>query len=113
MWHDRDVSEADETRQGFQVPLVWAGADRIPLIAANQFMVQAEPGEIFLTIGTLTPPVILADDEESFRAQAAGIDAVPIQVVGRYAMNRRRLVQLRNLLTKGIEIYDQKEAEDQ
>jgi hypothetical protein len=88
------------------VPIVWVGADELPVITVNQFILQVDQGEIFLMAGTLTPPVILGEKLDDIRRQVDSIGFVPIRAVARFGLTRRRLTELIKLLERGVEMYD-------
>jgi len=80
------------------IPIVLNGFEDVPILYANNFIIQYETGDFILTAGQLTPPVLLGTEEEQ-REQAKRITHVSVKVVARISMNRTRLEQLNNLLT--------------
>ena len=93
------------------MPLLWVGGDELPTLKVNQFLVQVDPdGDVFLTLGTLTPPVLLADDPDDLRKQAAAIGYVPIRTVIKLALSAKGLRDLVGILHTGIEILEAQET---
>jgi hypothetical protein len=90
-----------------QVPIVFIGADEIPVHYANQFVVQHEQNEFFLTVGTVTPPILLGSEEERLR-QASQLSYIPIRVVARIAMTRDRLTELIGVLQANLKTFDER-----
>jgi hypothetical protein len=88
-----------------KVPVVFIGIEDVPILYVNQFVLSFQPQEFILTMGQLAPPILLGSEEEQ-REQAGQLDYVPIKVVGRVGMNRRRLVDLIALLEKQLQRYD-------
>lgn len=88
----------EQPLENFRVPVVWVGADEVPVFFANQFVAQVERGEVFLTVGQLVPPAILPGPPEAFREQAERIQYVPVQTVARIALTPARLQDLIQVL---------------
>ncbi len=88
------------------VPVVWVGGDDLPTLTVNQFLVQVDGDEIYLTIGTMTPPALIGDTPEDLQAQALKIGYVPIRTVAKLSLSPRRLRELRGLLERGIEMNE-------
>jgi hypothetical protein len=97
--------------EGVAVPILWVGAEDVPVIAANHFLLQVHEGEIFLSAGTLTPPVVLGNDPEDLRRQIDAVSFVPVKTVARFSLNRRRLGELITLLDDGAKKYDDEDGE--
>jgi hypothetical protein len=91
------VPEPDEL-DGIRVPVIWVGADELPVLLANQFVAQVEHGEIFLTVGQLTPPAIMGATEEERRQQVENLSYVAVKPVARLAMTPSRLRELISVL---------------
>ena len=50
------------------VPLVWDEAEDLPVVLANEALgLVGSYGEVLLTLGQSTPPVLLGDEEERRR----------------------------------------------
>ncbi len=89
-------------------PLVWTGAEELPILYANQFLVQFERHEFILTLGQVAPPIILGNDEDKLE-QFRALTHVAVKSVGRVAMGRQRAVELADLLRRMVEQYDARE----
>jgi hypothetical protein len=89
---------ATDEPDGVPVPIVWVGADDLPVLHANQFVAQVDKGEVFLTIGQIVPPAIIGSTVEERRQQAEAIQYVPVKPVARLAFNPARLNELISVL---------------
>ncbi len=72
--------------------VVWGDLNRLPVLAANQFLIQlsvSEPqitgSEVVLTIGYLAPPLLLGTPEEQ-REAAAALDHLTVSPVARFSI---------------------------
>ena len=102
------MSMADDSG-GLKIPVAYIGLDEILTLHANQFVVQVGDDECLLTIGQLIPPVLLGTDEEK-RQQAKDIPYVSIKALARYAISRRRLGELRDLIEQQLQRHDERES---
>ena len=94
-----------------EVPVLWVGGDELPTIKVNQFLVQVDSvGDVFLTCGTVTPPVLLGDKPDDLQKQAEGIGYVPIRTVSKFALSVRHLRELIGVLQTGVEMAERQEA---
>src|SRR4051812_28674746 len=68
-----ELDAADTRREGFtladqgdvfQARAAWVGLEELPVLVTNQFIGQANIGEIVLTFGHVTVPVLLGSEEE-------------------------------------------------
>jgi hypothetical protein len=98
-----------EEPDSIQVPIVWIGAEELPVLFANQFVAQVEHGEVFLTVGQMTPPVILGATEEERRAQAENVQYVPIKPVARLGMTPAKLRDLISVLQITLDNHEKQE----
>lgn len=90
------------------VPVVFVGVDELPILYANQFVVQLEGNDFILSAGQLTPPILLGSEDEQ-REQAKDITYVPVRIVARIAMNRERALQLATPLGTQLQRYDERQ----
>lgn len=81
-----------------EVPIVWVGADELPVLYANQFVAQVDRDEVFLTVGQMLPPPILGATEADRRESAKTVQYVPVRPVARLAINPARLQELISVL---------------
>lgn len=94
-----------------EVPVLWVGGDELPTIKVNQFLVQVDSsGDVFLTCGTVTPPVLLGDKPDDIQKQAEAIGYVPIRTVSKFALSAKALRELAGVLHTGIEMVERLEA---
>lgn len=87
------------------VPLVYVGAEDVPILYANQFVSQFQADEFILTVGQVAPPILLGDESEQ-REQAERLSYVPVKVVARLAFTRQRLDEMLTLLKANLAAYD-------
>jgi hypothetical protein len=100
------VTASEPGAEPVRTPIVWVGVDDLPVHYANQFVIQVHEREIFLTAGVLIPPPIVAPTKQELQEQARKVEYVGVRPVARLALNRRRLEELRDLLSRGIDLYD-------
>lgn len=86
---------ADEDR--IEVPVVWVGADELPVLFVNQFIGQADKAEVFLTIGQMVPPAVIGTEAER-REQLEHLQYAQIRPVARLAMTPAKLRDLLSIL---------------
>ncbi len=94
-----------------EIPIVFVGTEDVPVVLANQFVVQHQRNEFILTLGQVTPPILLGSDEERFE-QAKKVAYIPVKVVARVSFTRDRLVELIGALKKHLEKYDSVSGEE-
>ena len=98
-----------EPEQPIAVPKSWIEVDQVEVFAANEFVISHDPnsGEFYLTVGHVTPPIILGTDEEQ-REQAERLVFVPVRTVGRFSLSRLRVEQLMTVLQTNLARYDER-----
>jgi hypothetical protein len=67
----------------------WDQFDSTPILFANQFLVQHQPDEFFLTIG-----------------QAPALSPVPVHTIARVGLTRHRMTELIALLEEKLAEHD-------
>ena len=83
--------------------IVWEGVDRVPVLAANQFLLQSvSEGEdplagVVLTVGYLAPPVLLGTPEEQ-REAASALDHVNVNPVARFSLSATKAAELAKVI---------------
>jgi hypothetical protein len=82
-----------EEPDSVEIPITFVGAEEIPMLAANSFVIQRQADEYMLTLGHIMPPLFVGTPIEQAR-QAAQLPFVPVQVLGRYSLTRQRLEEL-------------------
>jgi hypothetical protein len=106
------MQRVDEN-EGRQVPLVWENLDGVPVLLANQFIVQHFQDEFIITVGQTVPPA-LSGDEQARTAQLQQVKQVTARPIARVAFTRARLIELVHQLEAQREVYDQiQEARDE
>ena len=90
------------------LPVTYLGLEDVPILFANQFVIQHEKNEFVLTVGQLQPPILLGSPEER-KEQAKRLTYVPIRVVGRFGLTRQRLAELIEVLQSNLRTYDKKQ----
>lgn len=94
-----------------EIPIVFVGTEDVSVVLANQFVVQHQRNEFILTLGQVTPPILLGNDEERFE-QAKKVAYIPVKVVARVTFTRDRLVELIDILKKHLDKYDSVSGEE-
>ena len=95
-------------RDAITLPLTYLGLEDIPILFANQFVIQHEKNEFILTVGQLQPPILLGTPEDR-KEQAKKLTYVPIRVVARFGLTRQRLTELIEVLQSNLRTYDEKQ----
>jgi hypothetical protein len=88
--------------------VIWAGVEDVPILYANTFISQFDPtsmGGFILTVGQLTPPVLLGTEDE-IKEQAERVSYVPVRAVARIAVTRGKLDELIAILESTKEKFD-------
>lgn len=97
---------AESDREPIRVPVVWVGAEDVPVLAANQMVVQhSAQDEFILTFGHLTPPVVLGTPQQR-QEQLERMTFVAIKPVARVGFNRQRLEELSRILQEHLRMHD-------
>jgi hypothetical protein len=95
-----------------ELPVFWVGVDEMPTTKINQYIVQIDSGgDTFLTVGTLTPPLLTADNPEEMRKQAEAIGFVPIRGVAKFSLSAKGVRELVQVLQNGLRMLEQQEAQ--
>ena len=97
---------AEETQKGLHVPVLWDELEDVPLVLANQVLGQVgQQGEVILTFGQLTPPLLLGTPEQQEK-QANDIPFVSVKPVARLALTKAGLDDLIRVLQLTQENYE-------
>jgi hypothetical protein len=99
-----------DENEGRQVPVVWENLDNVPVLLANQFIIQHFQDEFILTVGQMVPPALMGDEQDR-AAQLQGIEQVSVRPLARIAFTRARLIELVQALEAHREIYDRIQQE--
>ena len=93
-----------EEMDGTTRPLVRVGMEDVPILFANDFIIQFHGNEFILTVGQLQPPPLFGSEEER-RQQISQIEFVPVKVVARLALTEQRMEQLVEALQSNLQKY--------
>ncbi|MGH2917354.1 MAG: hypothetical protein ACRDLS_01965 [Solirubrobacteraceae bacterium] len=87
----------------FNVPFSWVGYDELPIVYANQFLIQYQPGEsaFVIGVGQSTLPPLIGEPEE-IAEQVAQIEFVPIRPLGRIALTEEKMRELMAVLSASL-----------
>jgi hypothetical protein len=107
-WHHEGVSEPISAQ--VQAPLAWGDVANVPVLAANQFIVQVavdaqNVAELILTVGHLAPPVLLGTPEQQ-QAAAAALTQLTVRPVARFSVPIAKAAELAKVIesqTQGTE----------
>lgn len=77
-----------------EIPVVWVGAEELPVHFANAFLGVVQPNEIFLTIGSIAPPPIVGETPEERVQEAGKIQFIQASPIARLALTPARLDEL-------------------
>jgi len=100
------VEEGPE-REGKQVRLVWPELGQVPTLFASEALGQVGSyGEILLTIGYASPPVLLGASEDELPEMLDRITEIQVRPLARYAFTRASLDRLIDALERTRDSYD-------
>jgi hypothetical protein len=86
--------ESPDRPSSIQIALSWVGYDEVPVIYANQFLLQYQPENSFVMgVGQSTPPAMLGSPEE-LAEQARQIEFVPVRTLTRLALTEEKMKEL-------------------
>ncbi len=88
------------------VPVVWVGADDLPVQFLNQIVGVVQPNEIFLTLGTMVPPALLGSTPEEREDAARRLAFIPVKPIVRLGLTRQRLEELIRVLQTTLNNYN-------
>ena len=91
--------------QEHRLPIVREGIEDVPILFANDFVVQTHETEFILTVGQLQPPVLIGSAEER-REQLDRAGYVSVRVVARLGLTEQRMGQLVEVLSQHWERYN-------
>jgi hypothetical protein len=95
------------------VRIAWVGVDDVPIAFVNQVIGQIDDrGEVIITFGQATPPVLIGTPEEQ-QQEAAAVPFVPVRPVARLSMSRTRLQELVGVLNQTLENQSKYYQQDQ
>lgn len=97
--------------QPLTLSVIWPGVDELPVLRANMSLIQigtdnaGHAEDILLTIGHLSPPVLLGTAEEQ-EMSARALGAVSARPLIRVSLSRERLQELINGLVQAADTHD-------
>jgi hypothetical protein len=94
----------DDDVERLELRIVWTGAEDVPLLFANSFVVQfdVDLGAHILTVGQLVPPALVGTPEE-MREQAGQLDFVTVKTIARMAFTPARMAELIGALQANVD----------
>jgi hypothetical protein len=95
-----------EESEHVDITVGFIGAEDVPILYGNQFVVQFLQDEFIITIGQMAPPILLGSPEQQME-QAKKVSFVPIRVVARLAFNRTRFEELTQLMQQQMARFDE------
>ena len=98
--------------QDHRLPLVREGIEDVPILFANDFIVQNHGSEFFLTVGQIQPPVLLGTPEER-QAQLEKTGYVSVKIVARLGLTEQRMSQLVEVLNQQWDRYKKQKDENE
>jgi len=106
------ADDAQDAQEGITLPVVWVGADELPVHFLNQFLGVVQANEIFLTLGTLVPPAIMGATTEERRKHAETVPFVQVKPIVRVALTPARLRELITVLEQTLSNYENLPADE-
>jgi hypothetical protein len=87
-----------------QIPVVWTGADEVPMLFANAFVAQfdADLGAHLLTVGIVQPPALVGAPADVAK-QVEELEFVRVNVVARLAFTPSRMQELIGALQANVD----------
>jgi hypothetical protein len=101
------MSSSDE--ESIHLPYVVTGLEDTPILFVNWATIRHDGAEFILTLGQVSPPVLLGTPEEQSQ-QAKLVGAVPIRVVGRFGIPANRMVEIVRTLGENLSNYEQQKV---
>jgi len=101
--------------QRLTLPLRWVDVHDLPILYANQFMLQYHGGDFFLVPGVVTPPALTGPNQHE---EARRLKFVAVHPVARLAVPRATLEALARIIQQQLKTfppapYVAEETEDQ
>lgn len=107
---DEDAAGLDQAGR-HSVRLSWDAADQLPVVVANQLLVQIDfasgvPDTAVLTVGYAAPPIVLGTVDEQ-KQKLELISDVPVNPLIRISLTRRRLQEWSDLIGQTLAKIDE------
>ena len=112
--NDGSTDEAQSSEVTFE--LRWDGLDDLLVLTANQFFVSALPprdgGGFVISVGHVSPPMVIGDTSEERRAHAETIESIPVKPIVRFSLTHELARQLLGLLDAQVTSAEERMAEE-
>ena len=105
---------ADELQPLKRIELraVWIGLEEMPIMFVNQTIAQVDDqGDVIVSFGQATPPVILGGTLEEQRKQAEAIPFVQIRPVARLSLSTQRIREIIGVLQQTLDNQERAKRE--
>jgi hypothetical protein len=109
---DDTVATPETPEDAIRLPVVWVGAEELPVHFLNQYLAVVAHGEIFLTLGTLMPPAIMGETMAERRSQAESIGFLQVKPIVRLGFTPERLKELIEVLQQTVANYERQQEEE-
>jgi len=97
------MAEELEPLSRIQLRAAWIGVEEVPIMFVNQTIAQIDDqGDVIITFGQATPPVILAGTPEEQRTQLESIPFVQIRPVARLNLSTHRIQEVIKVLQQTL-----------
>lgn len=105
------MSEEEPQPELEQIDLqvAWIGLEQAPIFAVNQLIAQTNQGEVFLTFGQVSPPVLVGEPE-SQKEQLQNLGPLSVRPVVRLMLTPARLKEIAGVIN---DLVARTETEDQ
>jgi len=98
---------ASDPPQSIDLPLAWIGYDDVPILFANQLLVQhQQDGSFVIGLGQATAPALIGRPEE-LAEQAAQIEFVPVRTLARVVVTEAKLREFILALEVNLDRFEQ------
>jgi hypothetical protein len=94
---------AEDQPERVEIRAVWVGVEDLPIVFVNQSIGQVDDrGDIILTFGQATPPIILGTPEQQ-RQQLQDVPFIQVRPVSRLTLSRPRAEEVVRMLQQTLE----------
>jgi hypothetical protein len=88
----------EQQGSGVFVPINWRSAESVPILLANQFLLQYTENNFILSVGQIAPPAIIQLSEENIRS----VNELNVVVLDRFVLTPERTRALILLLRRQL-----------
>lgn len=89
-----------------EIPVVWVEPDDPRAQWVNQIVSVFQADEFTISLGQLSPPIILGENDDDRRERARNIPFVQVQTIAKVVMTRRRVEELIRVLQENLQKHD-------